>query len=676
VKPGRLSGLESPGRRVIGARRDLLTALILSALTFVLVAALTHDHVFFAGNDASRFAQIEALVDQGRPQIDQSRYGWTIDSVVIDGRRYSNKPPLLGILGAAVYLALQVLFGLSFRGSEAWTVYLLTLILVGGSTAWLIARFYLALGRYDGGGGRARILTTIALAAGTILLSFSGTLNNHTIAAAWLFFACHSAWSSHGARAGAWLALAACIDIVPGVVFVPVLAYVVHGAAGRRGLIRYLLALVGGGITFAGANWLTVGSWLPPKMVPGAVDLSAKLIPQHMGQVLGVPVRFLPDTWHYPLRCLFGWHGLFSVSPVLLFGAWGMVRAIRSDSPFPRRWSFALAAGSVTLIAGHVLWIGSLGGWSYGYRYAIPVIPILLYFTPRALENAPIWRFATVLAASAALALIGAYHPWPPGYEPDQDEPSADSLVTNPVAGNLSAWLVEHLPDSGLTGWMGATFISPDERKRDEYLQAFYRSKDDREMVVRHLRQVVGRHPERPEAHRDLAAALAGQGRFHQAIEAYRTALRLAPDVPSTHLALGSALLQTGQHLEALAHFEAAARLAPESAPALDQAARILAAHPDAAVRDGPRALQLARRAAELTGLQDATVMDTLAIAYASLGQFDRAIAISEVVLAALPAEATGWASPEARERQATFRHDVGRRLELYRQGRPYREPA
>ena len=63
--------------------------------------------------------------------------------------------------------------------------------------------------------------------------------------------------------------------------------------------------------------------------------------------------------------------------------------------------------------------VSSLGGWSYGYRYLIPLIPLLLFFVPAVVAERRRWALAALVAMSIPLALLGAYHPWPPVWEPE-----------------------------------------------------------------------------------------------------------------------------------------------------------------------------------------------------------------------------------------------------------------
>jgi tetratricopeptide (TPR) repeat protein len=137
------------------------------------------------------------------------------------------------------------------------------------------------------------------------------------------------------------------------------------------------------------------------------------------------------------------------------------------------------------------------------------------------------------------------------------------------------------------------------------------------------------------------------------------------PEFAEAHYELGLALTLTGRPAEALPHFREAIRLRPGWPLPLNGAAWILATHraPELSGRDD--ALRLAQRASELTGHQDAGVLDTLAAAYAAAGQFDRAITTAE--------EALRLASGNQAD---DLVHGIRQRLKLYREGKPYRAPT
>lgn len=125
-------------------------------LTLALLAPLTHGIVFLAGNDASRFAQIETLVDYKQTSINASRYNWTLDRVTIADRDYSNKPPLLALIGAGLYMVIKTVTGLTLALSENIVVYLMNLFLAALPSAWLVARFHRGLECYAAPGAIIR----------------------------------------------------------------------------------------------------------------------------------------------------------------------------------------------------------------------------------------------------------------------------------------------------------------------------------------------------------------------------------------------------------------------------------------------------------------------------------------------------------------------------------------
>ncbi len=65
----------------------------------------------------------------------------------------------------------------------------------------------------------------------------------------------------------------------------------------------------------------------------------------------------------------------------------------------------------------------------------------------------------------------------------------------------------------------------------------------------------------------------------------------------------------------------------------LNNLAWILATDPDKTIRNESQALQLAQRACTLTDYKQATLLDTLAAAYASVGKFPQAVQTAQKAL-------------------------------------------
>jgi hypothetical protein len=383
---------------------------------------------------------------------------------------------LFSLVGAALYAPLQALTG--WRLADAATggaaIRLLTFLLVGLPGAWTAARFDRAVGELP---ATPRTALTAALAFGTLMLSFGGTLNNHVPAAALLLAGFLAARDGRAFASGLACGFAGAVDLLPGFGMTPFFAVVLLAApaAWRARTLAFAGGLVPGLAAAVAANAYVTGTPLPPKLLPGAVDLAAQFGPSVAGVVL-------PESPWYALEVLFGWHGLLLVSPVLLAGAWGMARACRRGLPAGEpAWPWrVLAAGILAQWLGHSLLAGSYGGWSYGYRYLLPVTPLLL-LAAAAVVSRPAGRrlLFAALPLSVLFAALGAYHPWPPAFEQTATRDPVASRVTNPIGGNAAALCVAHWPDAALCRGLTARFVDPDRQRANRYFVYFFGSKGD-----------------------------------------------------------------------------------------------------------------------------------------------------------------------------------------------------
>jgi protein O-mannosyl-transferase len=152
----------------------------------------------------------------------------------------------------------------------------------------------------------------------------------------------------------------------------------------------------------------------------------------------------------------------------------------------------------------------------------------------------------------------------------------------------------------------------------------------------------------------DLGLVYLDQGRTAEARRELEHALATGGEPALTHSGLGLAAERSGDLPAAIANYRAALRADPHRAEAANNLAWILATAPDPALRDPAEAIALAERSArDKPG--DASVLDTLAAAYAAAQRYRDAAAAQERALAALP--------PDASPMRADFEH----RLEQYR---------
>lgn len=182
--------------------------------------------------------------------------------------------------------------------------------------------------------------------------------------------------------------------------------------------------------------------------------------------------------------------------------------------------------------------------------------------------------------------------------------------------------------------------------------------------AIGHYREAIELAPDNVKARSNLGKALQLVGRHAEAIPLYREALRRAPESAPLWCALADAAEQTGDLAGAVASYREAVRLDPQSLVGLNGAAWILATHPDAAARQPAEAVQLARRAVEAGGAENASVLDTLAAAYAAAGDFPQAVSTARKALAL----ARAGSAPE-------MAADIAARLTLFEKGRSYGQP-
>ena len=170
-------------------------------------------------------------------------------------------------------------------------------------------------------------------------------------------------------------------------------------------------------------------------------------------------------------------------------------------------------------------------------------------------------------------------------------------------------------------------------------------------------------HPDHFLARYSLGHALLEKGELDGAIQACQSALLLRPLDVDCHTTLGIALEEKGNPAEAIQHYKKALELSPNSISTLTNLAWLMATSQDAAVRNGPRAVELATQADRMVGGTNALVLRTLAAAYAENGEFGKATktARSAMQLARMHSE-------------DSLTTDLDQQIALYQLGMPYRQ--
>jgi tetratricopeptide (TPR) repeat protein len=275
---------------------------------------------------------------------------------------------------------------------------------------------------------------------------------------------------------------------------------------------------------------------------------------------------------------------------------------------------------------------------------------------------------------------------------------------TDPIESLGCALAAEDDFDGAIAQFRTALQLSPTSLRAHFHLGLALASKGECAEALDHYERVLVLWPDRPEVVENYASALSKVGRTDEAIDHYTRLLLKHPDLwtirsrlalclankgqldeaaahfasaietgekagtnpqllAAAHHQLASILAMRQQPEQALVHWKEAARLDPAWPEPLNNAAWVLATHPNATLRNGPEALSLAQRAAELTASTDSRILDTLACAFAENGRFEEAI--STAVQAQALATRLGLTNALRL---------IEERLALYRSGQPYHE--
>jgi protein O-mannosyl-transferase len=144
--------------------------------------------------------------------------------------------------------------------------------------------------------------------------------------------------------------------------------------------------------------------------------------------------------------------------------------------------------------------------------------------------------------------------------------------------------------------------------------------------AITHYQTALQLRPEVPEAHSNVDRALFQQGDIDQAIAHWELTLSTQPADAEAHSSLGTALLRKRLVGEAVVHYEKSLAITPQSVSTLNNLAWILATCPDAQLRNGARAIELAQKADQLSEGKNPNIIRTLAAAYAETARFNDAI--------------------------------------------------
>jgi protein O-mannosyl-transferase len=140
--------------------------------------------------------------------------------------------------------------------------------------------------------------------------------------------------------------------------------------------------------------------------------------------------------------------------------------------------------------------------------------------------------------------------------------------------------------------------------------------------AISHYDKAIDMRPDYGDPYLNLGNLLFQQGRVGDAMAHWEKALETQPRDAAFHALLGDAFLRAGSHKVAIAEYERAARISAQDPLSRNNLAWLLATSSSASIRDGNRAMELAKEAVRLSRGKDPNYLRTLAAAFAEAGHF------------------------------------------------------
>ena len=428
------------------------------------------------GSETARYSVVESVLERGTFAIDDSFFT-TPDKCERNGHFYGDKPPLLTFVLIGWGRLLKC-FGIRFLiDDHIWAVHLtdMLIFMLSCLTGWF---FYLGLRRRKRMLEGYRIVMSALSVVSTLVLSYSVTLNNHTLCAVVMMVLilllehCEetgmTVWRAFGA--GALTGLLLNLEFVSGgVMGFAVFIFVLTSFSPRR-FDNVLMYAAGAGVMIlseAGMNMISYGSPLPLYLVTHRPSFVEK------------------NYLSYAFNILFGFEGFFLYMPALLFVGFACASPrMRRDRVFI--YMMASTAAAMFLFA---VGTSDYGGWCYGYRFLIPFAPVLLYYAAiyfgRPRPRLKRWSlFRVALLWGVVFSVVGVMNPWNYGYDGSTAyKQHLGDEFRNGFLANCFVFFWQVSPDSFLTMFFMNDIYTPD--KSLQYLLTELANRKDKEGITR-----------------------------------------------------------------------------------------------------------------------------------------------------------------------------------------------
>lgn len=441
----------------------------------LLGCVFTLDFISLAGNEASRYATVHNLVDNGTFAIE---YGLikTVDKTIYNNHIYSDKPLFLQVLVSGPYWVMANVFDITFATHYHLVVFLLNYLCFYSLNIFMFLLFYrMTREKLPEAKQSFLIFSGLAMIYSTMLFSYGVAINNHTPTAfltlVLLFMLERAEIKGLGRELAFLIGLTTGsilnIEYIFGGVFGLSAFFLVAISPDRKIRWRQVMAYAAGAFIMIavifGLNYIAFDTFIPMYSQTHRITFV-----NH-------------NVFYYALVATFGFKGIYLYMPALLFILPVIIKLCKAPKDRLKITMIASLAATVIL---YFIVTNEWGGWSFGFRYLVPIIPITFYYIILDFKN---WQktfkfylFIACISWGTFISYLGAYNPWCISYE-KHISGSRYYKTRYSFMGNLLVMSFEKNPDSALSQFLINKVFSPDYSAM--FLSASYFNRLDRNML-------------------------------------------------------------------------------------------------------------------------------------------------------------------------------------------------
>ncbi len=186
----------------------------------------------------------------------------------------------------------------------------------------------------------------------------------------------------------------------------------------------------------------------------------------------------------------------------------------------------------------------------------------------------------------------------------------------------------------------------------------------ENEQGIADLNEAIRLKPEDANAFNWRGIAHKNLGNLEAALADYNRVLEITPNAFGAYLNRALLFKSKGDFASAVANYRLALQFNPNYANAYNNLASLCSTCPDEKFRDGPKALEYANKACELSKWANCLHLFTLGGAYAEVGQFDQAVHWAKKSLELAPKQQPGRVD------------ELRRKLQCFEEGKPWRDES